>query len=308
MKICFCGLGSIGKRHLKNLVTILTERKIQYTIDALRSTTVALQDEVLRAINRTYTDWRDLDDDYDVIFITNPTAYHYETIQTLITKTKHMFIEKPIFERSNIDINNLKYTPKGIYYVACPVRYSPVIRYIKEYILDHPVFSVRAICSSYLPDWRKDTDYRLNYSARKEQGGGVTLDLIHEWDYITYLFGAPSRVKSLKGTYSKLEITSDDLAIYIAEYTDKLVELHLDYFGKVSQREMVLYTEDELIRADILNNTIAFCATGDILTFNKEDIYVNEMNNFLDMVLNGAENSNTLQNALETLKLALGET
>lgn len=306
MKICFCGLGSIGKRHIKNLSQILTMRNIQYTIDALRATSVPLTGESAEIVDQIHTDWRDLEGDYDIVFITNPTTYHYDIIQNLINKTKHMFIEKPIFDRTDISIENLKLT-NGTYYVACPLRYSPVIRYLKEYLKDHRVFSVRAICSSYLPDWRKDTDYRKIYSALKDQGGGVTLDLIHEWDYITYLFGSPSCVKTIKGKYSNLEISSDDLAIYIAEYTDKLVELHLDYFGRVSQRELLLYTASDLIKADILDNKITFCVTGEILSFDKEDIYINEMNSFLDMVLCNADNFNTPQDAFNSLKIALGE-
>lgn len=307
MKICFCGLGSIGTKHLKNLSRILTVRNVQYTIDALRAASTPFTGEIAEIVDHVYTNWRDLGDDYDIVFITNPTACHYGIIHNLINKTQHMFIEKPIFDRTDIGIESLKFPTHGTYYVACPLRYSPVIRYIKDYLKDHRVFSVRAICSSYLPDWRKDTDYRKTYSAFKNQGGGVTLDLIHEWDYITYLFGFPVCVKTFKGTYSNLEISSDDLAIYIAEYPDKLVELHLDYFGRVSQREMLLYTASDLIKADILNNKITFCVTGEVLDFDKEDIYINEMNSFLDMVLCGTDNFNTPQIAFNSLKIALGE-
>ena len=61
-------------------------------------------------------------------------------------------------------------------------------------------------------------DYRTVYSARRAMGGGVTIDLIHEWDYLVDLFGRPQEVYNFKGTYSELEIDSDDLSVYIARW------------------------------------------------------------------------------------------
>ena len=49
------------------------------------------------------------------------------------------------------------------------------------------------------------------------------------------------------GKKSTLEIDSDDYAIYIAEYADKILELHLDYFGRSIIRELTLFTEQDTI-------------------------------------------------------------
>ena len=83
-------------------------------------------------------------------------------------------------------------------------------------------------------------------------GGGVSLDLIHEWDYLKLLFGKPRKHFYLCGTKSELEIDSDDIAVYIAEYTDKIVELHLDYFGRRSVRLLELFTESGTMKADFI--------------------------------------------------------
>ncbi|WP_298654045.1 Gfo/Idh/MocA family oxidoreductase, partial [uncultured Proteiniphilum sp.] len=61
------------------------------------------------------------------------------------------------------------------------------------------------------PDWRPNTDYKKSYSAKKEEGGGVSIDLIHEWDYLIYLFGFPQEVYNLQGKFSHLDINSEDL-------------------------------------------------------------------------------------------------
>ena len=59
---------------------------------------------------------------------------------------------------------------------------------------------------AHLPRLAPRVDYRTVYSARKALGGGVTIDLIHEWDYLVDLFGVPEELYNLRGTYSELEI------------------------------------------------------------------------------------------------------
>ena len=40
----------------------------------------------------------------------------------------------------------------------------------------------------WLPDWHPNSDYRREYSARWDLGGGAILDS-HEFDYLTWLLG-----------------------------------------------------------------------------------------------------------------------
>jgi len=308
MKICLIGLGSIGSRHLKNITNILTERNIKYSIDALRSKRTILSQHIEPLLNRIFYDIDEVPNDYDIIFITNPTNLHYEAISKIVHKTKHIFIEKPLFESCEYDLDGLHMNSDSIYYVACPLRYSPVINCIKGIIKKENIYSVRAISSSYLPDWRKGVDYRNIYSAKKSQGGGVSLDLIHEWDYIIDLFGIPLQVYNLNGQYSNLEIDSDDISVYIAQYKDKLVELHLDYFGKNTMRQLELFCEDYVILADLIQMKVEYKGTiQKTIYLDKEDIYMNEMNSFLDMILNNAINRNDIYHAYKVLGIATAE-
>ena len=121
------------------------------------------------------------------------------------------------------------------------MRWCGVMLALKRLLPQLKPYSVRVICSSYLPDWRPGVDYRTVYSAHRTMGGGVAIDLIHEWDYLAELFGMPRQVYCLKGTYSELELDSDDLAVYIARYDTLLAEVHLDYFGRTYRRSIELF-------------------------------------------------------------------
>lgn len=306
-KIALVGLGSIGKRHLINLDRILSVRDVDYTIDLIRRDAKRDLDANFKDIlNNVYSERDDIPNDYDIIFVTNPTNLHFETIKKYACKTRHMFIEKPVFDRVDIDIDELPLNKEGVYYVACPLRYTEVIQYIKNKIDVKNIYSVRVICSSYLPEWRPNTDYKETYSAHSDQGGGVSIDLIHELDYIVYLFGNPLKAMNLRGKFSTLEIDSDDLSVYIFRHDNLLAELHLDYFGRKPIRELQLFTQDETIVADLVKSEIRFLKENRIISFNEDrDAYqLKELEYFFDVVEGKKENHNNINNALTTLKIA----
>lgn len=308
MKACFIGLGSIGTRHILNLSRICNEENIPLEIHAVRHSDRPLKAQLQSLNMKSLRSYSEMDSFYDMIFLTNPTSLHYETLMQVGDKSKYFFIEKPVFENWNEDIEILPLTKDAICYVAAPLRYTAVIRKAGEFVQKHRIYSARAISSSYLPDWRPGLDYRQTYSARKALGGGVSIDLIHEWDYLSMLFGMPEKVYSLIGKYSQLEIDSDDLAVYIAKYRDHLIELHLDYFGRKTRRELELYAEDGCWKFDITNSCVV-SPEGSCQFFSEElnDRYVREMRYFLSL-LSGKENKswNTIEHACQVLRITKG--
>lgn len=157
-----------------------------------------------------------------------------------------------------------------------------------------------------MPDWRKNVDYRTIYSAHKSEGGGVCIDLIHEWDYLTYLFGFPDKVFCLNGQYSDLEIDSEDIAVYIAAYKDKLLELHLDYVGRQPVRLMDVISNQNNWKFDILNGTILKNSTI-IEKYDEKpnDKYIKEIKYFIENVMLG-ENTNNINNSLNVMRVSMG--
>ena len=306
MKVCFIGSGSIGQRHIQNWIKICDAHNTTCEIHLLRATSCLLSTNIKCFVHKEIRELQDLDTYYDAIFVTNPTYLHYTTLEKLKHYSKCFFVEKPVFENYNYNLEDLKLPEGNKYYVACPLRYTQVIEYAKALLRSEEIYSIRAISSSYLPDWRTNADYRNSYSAHKDQGGGVRIDLIHEWDYITYLFGFPKTVKLFYGKYSNLEIDSEDIAIYIAEYSDKLCEIHLDYLGRQPERKLELRTKDATYCIDILNASIT--KNGSFVCKYDEqpnDKYMMEMTNFWKIAFEDGENTNTLEHALDVLKLAM---
>lgn len=310
--IAFVGLGSIGKRHLKNLTEILLNRGDSFTIDAYRySDSTTLPPDIKSLLSNEYLLSNPLPNNavYDIVFVTNPTSKHWDTVQKFKNHTRSFFIEKPVFDKTDIEKNLLADLSNILCYIACPLRYNPVIQHIKNNINCHNVYAARAISSSYLPDWRPDTDYRQCYSAHRDMGGGVGIDLIHEWDYLTLLFGIPQKTFSIQEKISHLEIDSDDIALYIAKAHNTMIELHLDYFGRKSMRILDLFMPDDTIHCDIQNGSIEYLKSGKTIIFEKErnNFQVCELEHFLDILDKKIDNDSDIIHAINVLKLAKGE-
>lgn len=310
-KIAFVGLGSIATRHLKNVVAFLNNSGDTYSIDLYRSQIRPLPEELQSLVSEVYyyTEEIPAERQYDVVFVTNPTSMHYETLEKFCKNTKSFFIEKPVFDSTSVD-ESIFERLKGIKsYVACPLRYNAVLQYVRENVNPKDVIAARAISSSYLPDWRPGQDYRKTYSAHHELGGGVGIDLIHEWDYLTWLFGFPQECHSIQSKISDLEIDSDDIAIYIAKSSNMTMELHLDYFGRSTVRTLDLFTKDDTIHCDLIAGTIEYLRSGDKKTFENERnaFQMREIARFFDIIDCKTNNDSTPEHAYNVLKLAKGE-
>ena len=312
----FVGLGSIGTRHLNNLHALCRQRGVTLRAGALRSDLARpLRPGVAEQLHAQFAS---LDDPaalarYDLAFITNPTSLHAEALASLRGRAGALFIEKPIFaaEQTGTDLSALL-PPGQKAYVAAPMRWCGTMLALKERLaagVDGRPYCARVLCSSYLPDWRPGADYRTVYSARKALGGGVTIDLIHEWDYLVDLFGAPQALYNLKGQYSELEVDSDDVSLYIARWPHMLGEVHLDYFGRGYRRSIELFTPAGSLVADFGAGTLTL--PDGTVQHCEEDVnarYLREMAYFLDYAQSAETQScNPPELALQVLKLTLGE-
>ena len=99
------------------------------------------------------------------------------------------------------------------------------------------------------------------------------------------------------------------LVLLVFEYDDKVVEIHLDYFGRVRNRQTELYTEDDVIVVDFNKESCELKAQGVVENYGADDrFYQNEMAYFMDLYLSKGteENINSPEAAYETLRITKG--
>lgn len=305
----FVGMGSIGTRHLTNIKKILPNIQI----GTLRFKGHDVPDYVSNLIDFEYYELEDAKNFFpDLVFITNPTSLHVETALHFKGLVSGIFIEKPLSDSIKEAKKLHNNENNTLVHVACPMRFHPIIKFLKNYFRNEKqVLNIRIYYGSHLSEWRPQSDYRTSYSAKKNLGGGVSLDLTHEIDYMIWIFGDVIEGYFGSSKISDLETDVEDIAYGVWKLENGgLCEIHLDYFRKTPKRDMEIVTKDSVIYADFLKSKITLYEENkevNILDFDFErnDMYIDEMKYFLKCV-NKKENSiNGVPFAIKTLSYAI---
>jgi predicted dehydrogenase len=293
--ICIIGLGSIGQRHLKNIHAVAAARGLDVATDVVEPRELDYLAPDVRALVRSRFSSVDELGRYDMIFVTNPSQLHLATLKAVKDKAAHFFVEKPVFTEALDAAALAPFADERKFYVACPIRHTKVYGFLEKFVPENKTYCARAICSSYLPDWRPGTDYRRTYAAQKG-AGGVKLDLIHEFDYLFTLFGMPGESFLIEGKFSSLELESVDGVSFAGKYPDKTLELHLDYYGRAARREVELYCEDDVVVCDFIKAEVRWLRSGRVLDLREErnEYCVREIDRFFAFALDGGANINSI--------------
>jgi len=309
MRVLFTGLGSIGRRHLE----ILREREEQFDVDAYRSGET--QVEAPPGVTEYGSLEEALSVDPEVAFITNPTALHVETAIQCAERGCDLFIEKPLSD-SLSGVDELEETVRrhGLTtYVGCNLRFTPVLQTVKEVLEDDRVgdiLSFRVHAGSYLPDWRPDQDYRESCSASAELGGGVVLDLIHEFDYVYWLFGDITEVAGFTDQIGSLEIATEDVSeVSLRTAAGAVGSVHLDYFRRIPRRTVEVTGEEGVVSADFNAKEVTVETPDDTdvygFEYERDDVYRDQLKYFLSHVRDGSPCHNDIAEAKKVLEIAL---
>lgn len=302
MKVLIQGLGSIAKKHIH----VLRELNPNIKLYALRSGKTNNLIDGITSIHGL----EELKEEVDFVIISTPTSLHYQSIMMLKSLRVPLFIEKPAL--SSMDGASLlcdELEKAGVKtYVACNLRFHPVIQFLKQELKKRKPLEFLVYCGSYLPEWRPVTDYSNSYSSKKEMGGGVELDLIHEIDYTIYLLGHPKhRILSYGSRLSNLEISSNDFAHYVLEYENSVATITLNYYRKKAKRTIELIWDDDIWHADLLQGNVISEINGIIFKsdYNIMHTYFDQMSHFIDNYNSDSEFENNFGESLKILNLAI---
>jgi predicted dehydrogenase len=307
------GCGSIGKRHIRNLLALGAGHVLAFDVrDDRRDEAAALGAEAVRDMDDA---WRSTP---DAVLVATPPSTHVPVALDAARRGCHLFVEKPLADRwDGVDelVAEVR-ARKLVCLVGCNLRFHPALLELRRLLEGGAIgraLGARIEFGQYLPDWHPWEDYRETYSARRSLGGGVILDAIHELDYATWLLGPVSAVTAFAGHISALEIDTEDVAAILLRFDSGAIgEVHLDYVQRAYSRSCHLYGEDGSLEWDFRAGVRAYsAASGEWQQYPLPDawdpnsMYVEELRHLLRCLAGSERPALDAEGAAEVLRIAL---
>lgn len=315
MKVLVVGTGSIGKRHIANLVHLSADVSA-YSYRAAEGQS-SLSHNGIRLV---YNLQDALRADFDAVIVANRTDLHMEVALEAARLRKCLFIEKPL-SISLVGVDELlKLTEEHqlVVETGFMLRFHPNLLWIQKYLAEDSLgelMHLRASVGQWLPDWRPGTDYKLGYAAFRSTGGGVIFDLIHELDLVHWLTGTVVDVTAMTRNVASLGIETEAIAqIGLRMKSGALAQVHLDYVRPGYGRSLEIVGTLGVLYWDYARGSVTLSrANGstDIVHrvpfgFDRNTMFREQMTHFLRrMSIPGLGPSSSLEDGIYAMKMAL---
>lgn len=321
MRFLIAGLGSIGRRHLRNLVAlgerdIVLYRTHQSSLPEDELSGFPVETDLQAALARHP----------DAVIVSNPTSLHLQVAIPAAQAGCHLLLEKPL-SHSLQGVDELLAAVQsgaGQVLIGFQFRFHPglqlISRLLEEGAIGRPL-SVHAHWGEYLPGWHPWEDYRQGYSARRDLGGGVVLTLSHPLDYLRWLLGEVRALWAFTASLSDLALEVEDTAEIGLQFSNgTLGSVHLDYNQRppahtlqvIGSRGTVGWDNaDGAVHLFQVNNSseaglgVGWQTFPPPPGFERNHLFLAEMRHFLQVVRGEATPFCTLQDGIQALRLAL---
>ena len=323
LKFLIVGLGSMGKRRIRNLIFNGEKNIIGYDISSERNEE-ARQKYGIKVINN----FNEVSDkDFNAMIISTSPDAHGDYIRFALRHKKHFFVEHPTSDDGYEDIFSAKGGPASggknssiVMAPSCTLRFYAPIKMMKKILESGRIGKVLAFqyhMGQYLPDWHPWEDYRQVYFSKKETGACremVAFELI----WLNWLLG--SEVKDIAGSISKvsdLDMDADDIVLAQLKYNNGIIgNILIDVISRKPYRTLRVLGSEGVLDWERFDSTIKVYDVNSKTTevipvpkgnpekgyINEEEMYNDEIKAFLDAIYGKAEYPFSFEENLLNLK------
>ena len=330
MKILMIGLGSIGQRHVRNIRQVLGDEAelLAYRVRGHKTTfTDKLQIREGVDLEQEYaiTSFSDLDEALaqkpEIAFITNITSKHIECAIKAAKAGCHLLIEKPLGADMEgvAELQQIATEKKLAVFMGFQNRYHPCVEVMKETVesgMLGRIAYVEAEFSERLTTMHRYEDYRGTYMAQSVMGGGPVLNLqMHDLDILQWIFGVPKSVSAVLQKQSGLEIDVEESASAVFRCSrgeaSFPIYTHTDFLQYPPVHRFKVVGDGGRLEVDLNSTEYAIwlgderIRSGGYPEFARNEMFIQELKDFLAAVRDGRDVKIGLQAGIDTLRMAL---
>ena len=316
MKFLLVGLGSMGKRRIRNLQHLKAGELLGFDPRADRREESAARYgiETCASFDNGMA-W-----DPDAVIVSTPPDLHAHYALRAARAGKHFFTELNVVDTGLDELIEFVEGTSLVAAPSCTWRHHPSVKSLKRLVDAQavgPILYFSFHSGEYLPDWHPYEDYRTFYAAQRHQGGGRDIMAFH-LNWLTWLFGPVVDVSCFKGKVSKLEIDIDDLYQCLMRFESGVTgTIVVDVVARVATRLTRCYSDEGVIVWDHdLRCVRVWSARDRIWTEHREpelrtepgylfaeDPYTDEMRHFINAVRGEEKYGYTLAEDREILRI-----
>lgn len=316
MRFLVIGLGSMGKRRVRNLVALGQKENIA-GFDLRLDRAEEVQGYGIRTFNSLETALKEHNP--DVFIISTPPDLHMQYAYIGEEKNIHCFIEASVVESERMLALSQKIKNKNILIApSCTMRYFPMPKKVKELVKLNKIgkiFSVNYQVGQYLPDWHPWENIEDFYVSNSDTGGGREI-VPFELTWLNDIFGDANPLACVRRKQTDINADIEDIYHSILEYPRGVIcNLTVEVISRPkATRELRIIGSDGVISYSADSNELKFINTKmqdwEIISFttgtvesgyiNPEEPYINEIKDFIEAVENiSANKSSAYPNTLE---------
>ncbi|MFT5495256.1 MAG: putative dehydrogenase [Kiritimatiellia bacterium] len=262
MKFLVIGLGSMGKRRIRNL-KVLGETDI-VGFDPREDRRAEAADKY--GITTFATVEEGLATEPDALIISTPPDAHMPYALIAVEKGLHFFSEASVVDENMQELIDQLAATDLVGAPSCTLRFYPAILRFKQLLDDKAIGTPSAFtyhCGEYLPNWHPWEDVAEYYVGKVETGAAreiVPFELV----WLTWLFGPIRSITSMKGKRTDLHIDIDDVYQVIMEFESGVLgHMLVDVVARKYYREGRLISEQGIIEWNCPANTVRMYQADD---------------------------------------------
>ena len=295
MRFLVIGLGSMGKRRIRNLLAHDERDIVGFDVSEERRNEVESEFNV-----KTVGDLADLATDaYDAIIISTPPNKHGDYIRKALNENKHFFVEVTTSDDGYDEVLTAPKDDGLVRAPSCTYRFYAPIKEMKRQLDSGRIGKLLAFqhhMGQYLPDWHPWEDYRHVYFAKKETSA-IREMFPFEQIWLSWLAGASiDSVAGFIGKISDLDMDADDYLSAAVRYENGVIgNTMIDVISRKPTRRVRLLGTEGVIDWELSSPTLRIYDAKTKETeevpidmgkpvegyVTAEDMYVAEMGTFL---------------------------